>query len=174
MRHSILLIVIGIAGLSGSCSNPFYPEMENGGLDAGQFSTENAALRSYELAYTTKDLDLYEQCLADDFTFVFNPEDRIFLEEMGIKEAFWGKTEEIRNVKNIFQDAETITLSMISTRPVDISGNGTAYMFRQTINLTVTLTGQIYTVYGEALFTVKKIDLDHWKIVQITDLTRGS
>lgn len=170
LRNGILIILVL---LFSGCWNPFNPERESGESIIGQFETKEAVLETFALAYNTRDIDLYEQCLTDDFVFIFNPLDRSALDSLGLYDESWGKTKEIANTTEIFNNVEGLTFQMTTLSVVDLSSNESEFMFRQNLDLSVTFLDQLVYVYGDALFIVKKVSGDKWKISRIEDLTRG-
>lgn len=164
----LLWVMFGI-----QCWNPFDPKMEKSEETYGQFETKDAVLETYETAYITRDITLYEQCLANDFVFVFNPLDRAALDSLGLLDESWGKTKEIENTRKIFLNVEALNYKMTPFSQTDLSGDQTEYLYREKLDLTVSFSGQIFYIYGDALFIVKKLSEKNWKIVRIEDLTRS-
>lgn len=167
------VLICALCLLVAGCWNPFNPEREEPAPATGQFETKEAVILTYETAYVTQDRDLYEQCLADSFLFFFSPFDRAALDSLGVRDESWGKTQEIENTTRIFNTAESINFKITVSSETDLSGNGTEFLMPAKIDLTVMVSGQIFYIYGDVLFTVSEISPRNWKIIRIDDLTRG-
>jgi len=99
-----LIILLTLALLIVSCSNPFHPEMK----DDKPFSnrTPIELLENLELAYKQKNLELYKSLLAPDFRFELISSEvsqiGIDVNGDGIKDAWWGYDQEVEFTSNLF------------------------------------------------------------------------
>lgn len=168
-----MIILIVFLMISGGCWNPFDPQRQESTSTPDQFATKEAVISTFILAYNTQNLDLYEQCLSEDFIFVFDPLDRSALDSLGLRDESWGKTREVENTRKIFSGAESINLAFTVTDEIDLDGQGKTYLLRQLMLLTVLFSDQIYIIDGNVRFTIKELSKENWKIILIEDYTRG-
>ncbi len=106
-----IFILLALMLLLG-CENPFNPTSHNNNpTDFQPNTTIPQLLRNLEDAYSQKNLDLYEYCLAEDFIFQLISSEveeiGIDLNNDGVNDEYWGFQQEIEYHRNLFESGST-------------------------------------------------------------------
>jgi hypothetical protein len=99
---------------------------ENGEPPPG-LDTPARVVEAIEVAYNIRDIEDYKECLSPNFTFYFDQRD--VGDDIGgytIPDS-WGYDEEVTAVKNMFDELDTIDLSLDSSNIVDPGPNDTVF-----------------------------------------------
>jgi hypothetical protein len=105
-RYPIFLVLATLLlfSCSGSKSN-------DPGDDPGPIrDTPDALFQAYASCYEEKDLEGCDECLHEDFLFVFTPEVADSL-SLPPEEPWWGKTEDLKSTEEMFGDPQVLEIS---------------------------------------------------------------
>lgn len=171
----ILRIVLMLPLLSGGCWNPFCPPTDppfrlHSALEP---VSPEEVLGNLVVAYQTMDIDLYLSCLADSFGFHFDIADQgleDMLRDLGVKEDWWGKTEERLSTESLFKSfreqglvvTPLFTILRSDTITSTISLLHTRYAFDPPV-----IEG--LAIEGTATFYLQQNPQGHWQIVEWWD-----
>lgn len=163
--------------VSGSCFNPFAPELENS-PDVNLLITEQKSaddvLHNFKLAYFFRDSLLYSELLDSSFIFIyFDPN----IETSG-RFVSWGRDTDLRTTGRLFREfdgvnlvwestvyKDTLTWNQENTKPVKIE-----YINRFSLKLSSSTDGFDFDLWGKAHFTFIHCDYDDkWRIVRWKD-----
>jgi hypothetical protein len=108
-RNALLLVILAV--LISSCTNPFHPKLSNNSNPADFNSTPEAVLQTLEQSYRQMNLELFTSCLAPDFRFeLLSAEVNIIgidWNQDGIRDSWWGYEQEVEYHRNLFEDGST-------------------------------------------------------------------
>mgnify|MGYP001050676067 CR=1 FL=1 len=175
MRKGTRILKVLFPLLLGGCWNPFCPPTDPPPPAFSVFEpiTPERVLSNLVVAYQTRDIDLYLSCLADSFKFHFDVEDQgleDMLRALGMKEDWWGKTEErlsTESLLNSLQEEGVVVTPLFTILSQDTIGSDLSVLYtRYTFDPPV-IEG--LTVQGTATFHIQKDPQDHWQIAEWWD-----
>ena len=178
-RKIFLTTVVTLVLIGSACL--FSPESKPGGTD--YYTPVDSAykvLANFQLAYQTKNLDAYMECLHDEFEFVLLEIDWDDYDGDGIQDESWGRDIEESMTYNMFNSpaAETINLTL--------EGNTETLWLQdpngETLQLVRTFDLQVYFInssgsqdgfhaLGQAIFLCKPDENGDYKIWRWTDMS---
>ncbi len=138
----VLLALLLVLLMAGGCWNPFKPGGGGGGGDGKTIldrKTPENLFEFYSDAYETRDIDRYEECLHDSFRFWFLEQDH---DTAGLPPGiyYWGKSEEVRVMNNMFNAEEVLRtvmhLNICSGPDTALGGKGLSYRLDPDVKLT--------------------------------------
>lgn len=104
-------IVIFLSLFSGSCVNPFNPDLRDNGSNLPANATPTELLQTLEQSYAQKNINLFKSCLSPDFRFELLSSEvsqiGIDLNNDGFKDAWWGYDQEVEYHYNLFEQGST-------------------------------------------------------------------
>ncbi|RMH71934.1 MAG: hypothetical protein D6675_05560 [Gemmatimonadetes bacterium] len=159
-----------------SCWNPFSPQQDKPEkIRPLAPNTPENVLSNLVLAYRQRDIELYLDCLADDFEFYLLDEDWADFDGDGETDQFWGLALEEQFTRNMFEQAWRIELddfrgTQSITDPSDPSGK--SKILKRSFTLRVWETEESVDplpAQGEATFTLRPNEQGIWKIVKWVD-----
>lgn len=161
--------------LLGGCWNPFCPPTDPSIAAHSVLEpiSPEKVLNNLVIAYQTTDIDLYLSCLADSFRFHFDMEDQgleDMLRELGIKEDWWGKTEErlsTESLLNSFEEQGLVVTPLFTIVSSDTVSSTLAVLYTRYAFDPPVIEG--LTVEGTATLHVQKNPQDHWHIAEWWD-----
>ena len=174
----------GIAILIATCSNPFAPPEVGPGVlapilpqncDECPDSTNAAAvLSNFRYAYENRDIDVYENCLDDDFIFVYIDQNRFGeIEEVEVpRDGESGDLSRTRGLFNAFDDIRLTTWipNRLEPEGPELHDGETWEVWLVTFRLALRdLSGaynfQQFEANGLALYKIRKSPDGFWRIV---------
>jgi len=176
-----IAVSAGLGIICLSCSNPFAPpEAGPGALapilpqnceECPDSVNAYAVLSNFKYAYENRDIDVYENCLDEDFVFIYIDQNRSGeIEEVEIPRD--GISGDIMRTRRLFEAFDEIRLSTwIPNRlEPEISGDDTLEVWLLTFHLSLRdLSGsynfQQFEANGLALYKIKKSYDGFWRIV---------
>ncbi|OQY28979.1 MAG: hypothetical protein B6244_05415 [Candidatus Cloacimonetes bacterium 4572_55] len=135
----------------------------------------NFQLTALTQAYNQKEWRDLSCCLSDQFTFYFNPADSIYV-SFTFPDLQLDRDQELDILKNMFENAPSISLTLSGDRVMSYSGDptGESKLLPRSYDLTVFLADGVgYRIGGECHFVVAPED-GTYKIVQWQDLSSSS
>ncbi len=175
-----LAVFILYAGII-SCSNPFAPpEIGAGALapilpqncaDCPDSVNASAVLSNFKYAYENRDIDVYENCLDNDFVFIFIDQNRSGeIEEVEVPRD--GISGDIIRTRRLFEAFDEIRLNTWITNRLEpeLNGNDTLEVWLVTFHLSLrdlsgTYNFQQFEANGLALYKIRKSPDRFWRIV---------
>jgi len=175
-----LAVFILYAGII-SCSNPFAPpEIGAGALapilpqncaDCPDSVNASAVLSNFKYAYENRDIDVYENCLDNDFVFIFIDQNRSGeIEEVEVPRD--GISGDIIRTRRLFEAFDEIRLNTWITNRLEpeLNGNDTLEVWLGTFHLSLrdlsgTYNFQQFEANGLALYKIRKSPDRFWRIV---------
>lgn len=121
------VVVVGVLAISGCI---FGPPDDKGEEAAPEFGSPAGVVEMIEVAYTNGDIELYKECLSQNFTFYFDPNNVGDDVEGYIIPDSWGYDEEVIAVGNMFDNAYSVNLSITTANmgePEPTDSTYTAY-----------------------------------------------
>jgi len=176
-----IAVSAGLGIICLSCSNPFAPpEAGPGALapilpqnceECPDSVNAYAVLSNFKYAYENRDIDVYENCLDEDFVFIYIDQNRSGeIEEVEIPRD--GISGDIMRTRRLFEAFDEIRLSTwIPNRlEPEISVDDTLEVWLLTFHLSLRdLSGsynfQQFEANGLALYKIKKSYDGFWRIV---------
>lgn len=119
----VLAITITLAG-AGCIFDPTPPG------DTGEVrepTTPENVIYNLELSYDTRDIQLYKQCLSENFTFYFNPTDVGSDVNGYVIPSSWGYEDDWTSADNMFKNAYEITMELPEGDVGEAGPNDTTY-----------------------------------------------
>lgn len=169
LKNKLILSLILFFFVLCCCSNknPFSPSelaSESNGLSLVT-GPEEVIIR-LQRAYADRDIDLYFDCLSEEFIFFLQEEDRIYYE---LNENWWDKATEIRIQRNLFDHVSDMQLkfTQISSQEIEEGVHELKYQYQ----LNVYYNDIRYNADGYAKFTVIKNNDAQWVIYRWYDLS---
>lgn len=177
IKLAVLILWLGII----SCSNPFAPPEIGPGVLAPILPQNCAAcpdsvnasavLSNFYYAYENRDIDVYENCLDNDFVFIFIDQNRSGeIEEVEIPRD--GLSGDIVRTRRLFEAFDEIRLNTWITNRLEpeLNGNDTLEVWLVTFHLSLrdlsgTYNFQQFEANGLALYKIKKSPDGFWRIV---------
>ncbi len=103
MRNRNLLLALSVALMCAASGCIFSPDDDGGGGGTTVVrpfpGTPDQVMENFRTAYSTRDLDFYNEVLHADYRFYFTQEDVL---SGAVPTEFWGKAEEMEATENIF------------------------------------------------------------------------
>ncbi len=172
-RHILKVILLPL--LAGGCWNPFCPLTEPPSQVRSILEpvTPERVLNNLVIAYQTRDIDLYTSCLADSFKFHFDIQDQgleDMLRALGIKEDWWGKTEERLSTESLltsFQEQGLVVTPVFTVLSSDTVGTTISVLHARYAFDPPVIEG--LTVEGTATFHIQQNPQGHWQIAEWWD-----
>ena len=184
-KATALFILTVLLGAILSCSNPFAPPEVGPGALAPIFPQNcaecpdsvnaMAVLSNFKYAYENRDIDVYENCLDNDFIFVYIDQNRSGgIEEVEIPRD--GVSGDIVRTRRLFDAFDEIRLSTWIPNRLDPEspelheGDDTWEVWLVTFHLSLRdLSGaynyQQFEANGLALYKIKKSNDGFWRMV---------
>ena len=169
---TIALLLAPVWSCSSDRSTLLQPEA---GVESyRQFNVPENLIRNLELAYTKRDIDAFDELLAPEFVFRFQPGDA---RELG--RDSWGREEEIQSTRNLFESSRVkdiqIRLHYLPAEPSTEKGlEHTMKVLVTQAFLTVREEEAVYQVPGHPQeFFLRRDHRNHperWMIVEWRDL----
>ncbi len=181
------ILVIGVSLFAFACSeNPFNPAMiDNISTSTDyDFSTPTKVIENLVRAYEQKNIELFKQCLAEEFRFELIASDAddigIDMDGDGIKDSWWGYQQEILTHENLFENGsnsypppDQISLDIptgIITWYEDNEYADLGYLHTDVrFNLLLQFnTGQTFSASGYSRYYIVNVGTDvepHWSII---------
>ena len=162
-RICVIALVLAIAPGCGVFS-------PGGGGDGGEppnRSTPEGVIAKLADAYRRRDIDDYEDCLADSFTFYFVPKDS--LDPNVPPQLYWGRSDEEEAHRNMFEQAELITLTLTGEGKLRVSLDPEQWRLERYYDLAVTADSTI-TALGRAHFYVEREEDELYRMYRWDDL----
>ncbi len=133
-------------------------------------------VKNLEIAYTSRDLEGYRNCLdPDSFVFYFDPSQSdirdILRDRWGIDSLSWGYNEEILSAQQIFEYADEIILNLTNGAPIMEDSNRATWVWDYYLRIEPPYEGGGEAV-GRAVFTFVKKG-QYWYIRTWQDFRRG-
>ncbi|MCP4228716.1 MAG: hypothetical protein GY771_01025 [bacterium] len=180
MKWYIFIIIVTLfAFLTTTCNEPL-----TGGNDESDFnlpSTPVECLENLEQSLNSRNPVLYELCLADDFTFYFDPHDvGVEYENEYIIPMSWDYEADVRAVSKMLREAKNINFSIDTSTVGNPDGDDTEF---ETADVPVRLQVTIYNddiiiAEGPTDFTFIREqgpnDEEYWAISEWWDKTSPS
>ena len=185
MNQKIIKIMfLAAAAVTLSCSNPFAPPEAGPGMLA-PILPQNcsqcpdsvnayAALSNFKYAYENRDIDVYENCLDDDFMFIYIDQDRQGqIEEIEVPRD--GASGDIARTQRLFEAFSEIRLDTWIPQRLDPEDPNlhdgevwevwivTFHLFLR--DLTGVYNFQQFEANGLAFFKIRKSGDGFWRIV---------
>ena len=184
IRNLIKLpVLLGIAVIL-SCSNPFAPPLLGPGelapilpqncRDCPDSVNASNVISNFKYAYENRDIDVYENCLDDDFMFVYIDQDRQGeIEEIEVpRNGTSGDIARTRRLFEAFNDIRLDTWIPVRLQPEDpAEHDGQVWeVWIVTFHLSLRdLSGaynyQQFEANGLALFKIRRSNDGFWRIV---------
>jgi hypothetical protein len=174
-RVSIAFAVVPVLALFLSCG-------DEGVVGTGQTEysrkTPEDVVQAVAYAMEYKDIDIYTECLADEYTFEFLPED---CKGAGVFEhtPWWGKTQDVTAMDSMFSDTSVSSIGAEFVIERAFIGVNT---LRVNISVTVTIEHEgwgeptIYWAYKSWLdftFVEDQFDHDLWQISAVEEVLKN-
>jgi hypothetical protein len=118
-------------------------------------------------AYRRKDLDDYLDCLADSFVFYFVPKDS--LDPIIPPQLYWGRTDEEEAHRNMFEQADLITLTLTGDGKLRVSLDPERWMMERFYDLRITAESTV-TALGRAQFYAEQQEDGLYSLYRWDDL----
>ncbi len=183
-KKFIKIMLLGGAAIILSCSNPFAPpEAGPGALvpilpqncsECPDSVNAYAVLSNFKYAYENRDIDVYENCLDDDFMFIYIDQDRHGeIEEIEVPRD--GTSGDIARTRRLFEAFNEIRLDTWIPRRLDPEDPSlhdgevwevwivTFHLFLR--DLTGVYNFQQFEANGLALYKIRKSNDGFWRIV---------
>ncbi len=179
INRNILLWLIGLALLT--CSNPFAPpEIGPGALapilpqncaECPDSVNAFAVLSNFRYAYENRDIDVYENCLDNDFIFLYIDQNLAGeIEEVEIPRD--GASGDIVRTRRLFEAFDEIKLDtwILGRLEAELQDGDTLEVWLSTFHLSLRdLSGaynfQQFEANGLALYKIRKSNDGFWRIV---------
>jgi hypothetical protein len=111
-------------------------------------STPEALMQAFAYALEQRDIDIYGECLGDEYLFEFTAMDA---ELVGLPpaEPWWGKTEDVSVMSNMFghEDVQEIECTLAIQNGPFVIEDGWGYRLEPDIGLTVSRPGEEPIIY---------------------------
>lgn len=134
------VVVVGILAVNGCIFGT--PGNEDDDATAG-LGSPAGVVEMIEVAYTDTDIELYKQCLSQNFTFYFDPNNVGDDVEGYIIPDSWGYDDEVEAVGNMFDNAYSVNLSITTANIGEPEPSDTTYnAYNVKIVLTVMVDSQ--------------------------------
>lgn len=173
--YTFLRIVLPLGSLLAGCWNPFCPPTEPplDVLGALEPITPERALNNLVIAYQTTDIDLYLSCLVDSFKFHFDIRDQgleDMLRDLGIKQDWWGKTEERLSTETLFtsfNEQALVVTPVFTVLTSEATGPTTSVLQTNYTFDPPVIEG--FAVEGTATFSFQQDPQGRWRIAEWWD-----
>ena len=178
-RMYLLLALLSLCALIGSCFNPFSPSVIGPSVlkpIAPQVDPDSV-LYNFKYAYENRDSIVYENCLDPDFIFVYIDQDEVTLLDEPVEVPRDGKGGDIYRTKALFRVFDHIRLDtwIVSEAPDNMVGEEVWKVRHVTFHLSLRDTDGDYdylhmeaTGFAEFLFRQSEED-NLWRIVRWID-----
>ena len=169
MVSGVVTLAVGLVLLLGGVGCIFDPDQEPGEPE-DLLATPEGVLTQLAQAYQNKDIDRYLECMVDTVEFHLVPRD--------VNDAWpspsWGKVEEERFHRNMFNQMDHIELAMVGDYATKIQESPETWRLYREYDLLVweseTELFQMGVGYGWAEFVVQKGSDERFRITDWYDL----
>lgn len=178
MRRRLLAVIFLLLVIATACRNPFAPP-EAGPARSGPLARQtdpDSTLANFRYAYERRDLDVYENCLASNFVFLYIDQDLTGqIEQVAVPRD--GASGDLARTERLFRVFDAVSLDTwnVIAEPDDSTATGVVKRRRVNFHLSVQdLTGDFnfdeYQASGFARFTFEQSKTDNlWRIVTWED-----
>jgi len=166
--------------LLGGSACLFSPESGDGPVDPGYYTPADSAwkvLANFQLAYQTRNIEAYKDCLDEEFEFILLEVDWDDYDGDGLIDQSWGRDIEEEFTTNMFESdsAEVIELTLTGSSETPWYGDPTG----NTLQLVRSFDLKVYywedneqhgfRAMGDAIFRCRKDDSGEYRIWQWED-----